>query len=361
MTGLSTRKTLPLALLALLTLVLLIAYMAGMFNDRIAPGTEPRPGADSTDIYRVNPEQRPIFESVPASVEARETTIVAARLLAQVEAITVRAGDYVDAGQVLVRLESEDLEARVGQAEERIRSVQARLTEAQQNLQRAVELRERQLIAEADLDAAQANARTLEAELAGARQSLAEAQTALDYAEIRSPLDGRIVDRFAEPGDTVSPGQKILSLYNPFSLRVEAWVRESLALSLSEGQRMQVSVPALDRTVEARIEEIVPAADPGSRAFRIKAILEADTGLLPGMYTRLELPAGEQQLLLVPAERVAQVGQLNVVWVQGDTGVERRFVRLGEPLANGRVPVIAGLEAGDALLPPPSRGQPPGQ
>jgi RND family efflux transporter MFP subunit len=358
MSGTTRAKTLLSAVAALLVLGLLIAYMAGVFNERITPGAEPRPPAVAADIYRVTPEQRPVFESVPASVEARETTILAARLLSRLEEITVRAGDYVEAGQVLVRLESEDLEARVGQAEERIRSVQARLTEARQSLERARELRQRQLIAEADLDAAEANAMTLEAQLAGARQALAEAQTSLDYAEIRSPLAGRIVDRFAEPGDTVSPGQKILSLYNPFSLRVEAWVRESLALTLAEGQRLSVFVPALARSIEARIEEIVPAADPGSRAFLIKAILEADSGLLPGMYTRVELPAGEQEMLLVPRERVAQVGQLNVVWVQGETGTERRFVRLGEPVDAERVPVIAGLSAGDALLLPPSRGRP---
>jgi hypothetical protein len=71
------------------------------------------------------------------------------------------------------------------------------------------------------------------------------------------------------------------------------------------------------------------------------------------MYARLEVPAGEEELLLVPAERLARVGQLNVAWVQGPEGRERRFVRLGEARRAGdMVPVIAGLAPGDVLLPP---------
>jgi membrane fusion protein (multidrug efflux system) len=351
----SMARTVALSVVALAVLLLLIGFMAGIFNDRIEPGRATLAPAGGGEAWIVTGTTLTATEAVPASVEARETTIVAARLLGRVDSISVRAGDYVEAGQVLVRLEQAELEARVGQAEEGVRSVRARLTEARQNLARAEELRERQLIAQADLDAAQANALALEADLAAAQQSLSEAKTALSYTEIRSPLAGRIVDRFAEPGDTVSPGQKILSLYNPFSLRIEAWVRESLALTLEEGQSLAVEIPALGRRVEARIEEIVPAADPGSRAFRIKAILPGEPGLLPGMYARLQVPAGERDLLLIPEERVARIGQLNVVWVRGPAGPSRRFVRLGESVGDGQVVVSAGLTAGDALLPPPLR------
>lgn len=350
-------RTAVLSLLALAVLLLLIGVMAGVFNARVEPGTQPVRAPASGPAYPLALTTETTFEMVPASVEARETTILASRLLARIEAITVRAGDYVESGQLLVRLQQEDLEARAGQAEQGVRSLQARLAEAQQTLARTRELRDRQLVAEADLDAARANALAMEAELAAARQALSGARTALDYAQIRSPLDGRIVDRFAEPGDTVTPGQKILSLYNPFSLRVEAWVRESLAIGLKAGQSLVVQIPVLERELEGRIEEIVPAADPGSRAFRVKAILTGEPGLLPGMYARLQVPAGRRELLLAPADYVARVGQLNVVWVQGAAGPVRRFVRVGPGRGDGLVEITAGLAAGDALLPPPAAGE----
>lgn len=352
-------KTVVLSLLALAALLLLIGFMAGIFRDRIEPDTAQIVAVSPGAGYALEQSTETAFEVVPASVEAKETTIVASRLLARIDDITVRAGDYVDAGQLLVRLQQGDLEARVGQAEEGVRSLEARQAEAQRTLQRTIELRGRQLVAEAELDAAQANAMSLEAELAASRQALAETRAALGYAEVRSPLDGRIVDRFAEPGDTVTPGQKILSLYNPFSLRVEAWVRESLALKLAQGQYLTVLVPALERQLQARIEEIVPAADPGSRAFRIRAILPGEPGLLPGMYARIRVPAGERRLLLAPLDYIAEVGQLNVVWVRSEGGALRRFVRLGDTREGGSVEVVAGLKAGDVLLPPPARGGQP--
>ncbi|WP_439101642.1 efflux RND transporter periplasmic adaptor subunit [Congregibacter sp.] len=347
------KRTILLSLVALGGLLLLIGVMAGIFRDRTEPGLLALSPADQGDSYTVALREVPAFESIAASVEARETTIIAARLLARVEQITVRAGDYAEAGQLLVNLENEDLEAQVGQTSEAMKSVQARLIEAQQSRDRAVELHERKLIADADLDAANANAAALEAELAAAKQSLEIARTSLSYAKIHSPIDGRVVDRFVEPGDTVSPGQDILSLYNPVSLRIEAWVRESLALTLTEGQEVTVEIPALDSRVAARIEELVPAADPGSRAFKIKAALPAAPGLLPGMYARMLVAGRSQQVVVAPLERIAEVGQLNIAWVNTEAGPARRFLRLGERVDDEHIIVTAGLSPGDELLMPP--------
>ena len=94
-----------------------------------------------------------------------------------------------------------------------------------------------------------------------------------------------------------------------------------------------------------------PAADPGSRSFLVRAVLPSDQTLLPGMYARLQVLAGYRPQLLVPADRVASVGQLDVVWVAHDGVIERRFVRLGQTGPAGMIEVISGLESGDLVLP----------
>lgn len=342
-----------LPVVAVLVLLLMVAFMAGYFNDKIEPDLDAAVPADATGAVPARLEEAPLTEPVPASVEAKETTVISSRLLARITDIAVRAGDYVEQGQLLLQLEQSDLLARAQQAREQIRSVEARLTEARQNLERAEELHKRGLIAVADRDAARANAAALEAELASARQALEEAESAVGYAEIHSPIAGRIVDRFAEPGDTASPGQKLLSLYNPFSLRIEARVREQLALSLQTGQELDVEVPAVENSFTASVEEIVPAADPGSRSFLVRAILPSNRMLLPGMYARLHVPAGTRTRLLVPADRVARVGQLDIVWVAQEGGAVRRFVRLGKAAGDDEIEVIAGLEPGDMVMPLP--------
>lgn len=346
-------KKILLPVTAIAVLLLMIAAMAGYFRDKIEPGTADPPLADTSTATAVVAVTAPFNETVPASVEAKEATLISSRLLARITAIDVRAGDYVEAGQLLLELEKSDLVARAKQARDQVRSVEARLTEAQQNLKRAEDLYKRGLFAAADRDAARADAAALEANLSSARQSLEEAETAVSFSEIRSPIAGRVVDRFAEPGDTASPGTPLLSLYNPFSLWVEARVREQLALSLAMGDELQVEVPAMNRTYMATIEEIVPAADPGSRSFLVKAILPSEKQLLPGMYARMQVPAGDRTRLLIPADRVARVGQLDVVWVAEQGRVLRRFVRLGRPADAGMVEVLAGLAEGELVMPLP--------
>jgi RND family efflux transporter MFP subunit len=346
-------KKLLLPLGAIVVLLLMVAAMAGYFRDKIEPGVNDIQPVDTASAVSVRAESGAFTEPAPASVEAKEATVISSRLLARITSINVRAGDYVEEGQLLLELEKTDLQARAQQARDQVRSVEARLTEARQNLKRSEELHQRRLIAVADRDAARADAASLEADLSSARQALEEAESAVGFSEIRSPIAGRVVDRFAEPGDTASPGAKLLSLYNPYTLRVEARVREELALSLEMGEELQVEVPALDMFYTAKIEEIVPAADPGSRSFLVKAILPAGRILLPGMYARLQVPAGDRTRLLIPADRVAQVGQLDVVWVAEHGRVVRRLVRLGRPAGEGLVEVVSGLQEGEAVMPVP--------
>lgn len=347
----TARSRLVLVALAFLALAAVVALIP---DGRIGPGLSGLPVASGDDLHLVTREIRVATETVPASVEAREATIVASRLLARVQEVGARAGDFVEAGQLLVRLEQEDLVARAAQAVERQRALEARREEAGQALKRALELHERRLIADADLDAARAAAASLEAEAAAAEQAVREARAALSYAEIRSPIAGRVVERLAEPGDTVSPGAPLISVYNPGSLRIEASVRESLALDLQLGQSLTVEVPALRERLVGRVEERVPAASPGSRAFRIRVLVPMVPGLLPGMFARVAIPREEESVILVPRKLVVPFGQLDVAWVASVSGPQRRFLRLGEVVDGDRVRVIAGLEAGERLLEPPS-------
>ncbi len=347
------RKNL-LALAAIAALALAVVWMAGGFTAKVTPGSarlEPVVHADTVAVVEV---VRPLFEPVPASIQAKQATFISSRILAGIEKIAVRAGDTVSKGQLLIELEKTDLQSRASQFGAQANAVKARLTEAKQALVRAMELKRKGLIATADLDKARANHDALVADYAATEQALREAQTAVGFAQIQSPIDGKVIDRFAEPGDTAQPGARLLSIYNPLTLRVEAHVREQLAISLSLEQPLVAEIPSLNKTLNCDIEELVPAADSGSRSFLVKGRLGLEPGLLPGMYARLMVPAGTEKMLLIPADRVARVGQLNVVWVAQQAVSQRRFVRLGKTLEDGSVVVVAGLDAGEKVLPVPT-------
>lgn len=348
MKSLSSKLFVPI--IAIATLLLMIAWMAGVFTQKMPPGLTALSKAESSDTIAVIRREQPIFESVPASIEAKQATLISSRILSRIEKVHVRAGDRVTKGQTLIDLEKTDLQSRVSQAQASIQSVTARLTEARQSLSRARELTQKSLLAQADMDTAQANHDSLVADLMNAKQALEEANAALSFARVTAPIDGRVIDRFAEPGDTAQPGVQLLSLYNPISLRAEANVREKLALSLETGQSLQVIIPALGKSIHSEIEEIVPAGNAGSRSFLIKARLQQSQKLLPGMYAQLHIPAGSQALLLIPRDRVAQIGQLDIVWVANQESVERRLIRTGKTYPDGMIEVISGLVENERIL-----------
>jgi membrane fusion protein (multidrug efflux system) len=337
---------------AVVLLLLIIAWMAGSFKDKVEPALIVPDQTESLEPFTVVLEEILVTEPVPASIGARQATTISSRTLARITQIAVRAGDTVTKGQLLLELERSDLESRLQQAAEKVHSVTARLQEARQNLDRAEQLYERDLVAAAALDEARANHSALTADLATAQQAVRGAEVAISFTEIRSPIDGRVVERFAEPGDTASPGDKLLTLYNPMSMRVEAAVREGLATDLELGQEIRVEIPVMDRVLTARIEELVPAADPGSRSFMVKAQIDYSGQLLPGMYARMLIPAGRETLLLVPKDRVVDYGQLDIVWVDRNGNVDRRFIRTGREIRPGVLEVVSGLEAGEHILPP---------
>ena len=340
---------------AIVVLFIVIAWMAGSFRSKIEPGLTVPEAIPALDTFAVRREKVQLNEPVPAGVGARQATTISSRTLARITHILVRAGDTVSKGQLLLELERSDLESRLQQATEQVRAVTARLTEARRNLARAEQLQQQDLIAAAALDEARANHDALTADLASAQQTVKEAQIAISFTEILSPIDGRVVERFAEPGDTASPGDKLLTLYNPNSMRIEAAVREGLALPLTLGQEIVVEIPVLERSLTARIEELVPAADPGSRSFMVKAQVDYDGQLLPGMYARMLVPAGAESLLLIPVDRVVHYGQLDIVWVLKEGQVERRFIRTGREARRGYLEVLSGLQENELILPPRSQ------
>lgn len=346
-------KKIIVPLLSIGALLLVIAWMAGLFSDKIEPGIKATERTNLGEPAEVRVADVTIIEKVPASVEAAQATLISSRLMARIVAVKVRAGDSVRKGDLLLELENSDIKAQVQQAESRIRATSAKLKEAAQNLGRVQELRAGGVVSVADLDRAQANHETLLAEMSGANQALEEARTALSYTEIIAPFDGRVVDRFAEPGNTAQPGTKLLAIYNPLSLRVEAQVREHLALRLEVGQPLQVEIPSLNKIVDAVIQERVPAADPGSRSFLVKVGVAFDNSMLPGMYARLLVPAGTEKQLLIPADRVVHIGQLDLVWVAQDGNSYRRFVRIGKVVDDNMVEILSGLAEGDMILPLP--------
>lgn len=342
------------ALLAFGALIVALAYLAGFFTQKIAPdrvaATAQPTQQRELRTFTVQMVTEPVLERAAGTVRSRTETVVSARITGTITSVNVRVGDSVRVGELLVRLDVRELESRLKQQQDYLAGAQARVNEARPSFDRMRALLDRGVVPKAEFDRARAVLRTAEAERARAEEAVREAETGLSYATILAPIDGRVVDRLAEPGDMAVPAESLLRLYDPGRLRLEANVRESLGSRLNPGDPLEVHIGALDAELQGTVEEIVPLADPGSRTFLIKVALPELKNLYPGMFGRLLLPTGSAQRIYVPAGAVEHAGQLAFVTVVSEQGPQRRFVREGKRTGNDQVEILSGLAPGDRLI-----------
>jgi RND family efflux transporter MFP subunit len=341
--------------------VVLLLALAGKFARKIAPermGTAAAPGRPlkGETLVPVAVRRIPTIESAVGTIRAVHETAVGSKLLAKVVAVHVQAGQEVKNGDVLVRLDDRDLVAQVRQAEARVNAARAARDLAQTEFDRIKPLYERGVEAKSAYDQAEAALKTTQAELEQAEQALEHARASLEYATIRSPIDGKVIDKRVEVGDTVTPGQTVVTLFDPTRMQLVASVRESLTHRLSTGQMIGVHIDALNLTCEGRVSEIVPEAESASRTFAVKVTGPCPSGVYSGMFGRLLIPLDEEEVLTVPQRAVRKVGQLDIVDVaqsdsSGQKWLVRRVVQLGRPLGDD-VQVLSGLRAGEEVALP---------
>lgn len=320
-----------------------------------------------------------------ATLRGHNTAIITSKTQGFVRRLLVKTGSRVRAGQLLAVLASKELEAGVQRAHAAIAEAQqARLeadgaieaaaanqTLAQLSYERSSKLLEASAVTRHDFDQAtaqrratgaqhamaSARQRAADARIAQAKAALAEAEANLSYTRVTAPFSGRVIEQRIDPGNLASPGTPLLVLEQAGRFRAEASVEEALVGRVHANTRATVRIDALDREVDGRVSEIVPAVDVGSRAFLVKVELPESLlahGAQPGLYARVSFRLGVRPRLAVPFSAIAPWGQLDRVFVVEGGRAHARIVTLGERQGDV-VEVLSGLDAGEALVTrPPS-------
>jgi RND family efflux transporter MFP subunit len=332
-------------------LVLVWLALRAIWGGKIRPGLldERSDQIPNQPLAVVLSEQLPVRREVIGSVQSRVPVEAASRVAARVTEVKVHAGDRVGRGQILVTLDSSDLRAQVAQAQGQLTAAQADLARTRADEKRFSALFARGSVTAREHDAAEAAYTGAAGRVAQARAGLGAAQAGLEYATVRSPVAGVVVERLTEPGDLAMPGKTLVRLYDETALRVQLEVPEDLARYIALGTFLDVSVVANGATYHTPVNEIVPASDPSSRIVLIRASLPSGQGLQPGMFARASFTAGAETVLTVPRDAIQEVGQLETARIVSDGKVETRMVSLGRSL-DRRVEVLSGLRAGDRVV-----------
>jgi len=276
--------------------------------------------------------------SAPARIRSRQSATISSRVPAIVLALPFREGDSVRAGEVLVRLDNAPQRASVSSAE-------ALLQAAESDNRRVRNL----LLKDAATPREAEGART---RLEAARSSVAAARDGLSTTAIRAPFAGRIVSKSANVGDLANPGAPLLELQGGAALELVTTLEPVDVASIRVGQKLQVHVDGVFRAVHATVYSIAPAADDATHRVDVLLNLDADPGLKPGLFARVDLPvtkAGEAGPLSIPEDAVLRRGGLTGVFAVKDGRAFLRWIALGRDLGH-RIEVRAGLVEGESVV-----------
>ncbi len=241
----------------------------------------------------VKVEKGDITNTVTATgtIEAIITVNVGTQVSGILEHVYVDFNDIVKKGQLLAKLDETPLKTQLAQSQSQVDQAQAQLTFQEATFNRMKPLYEKQLIAKSDYDQALYNYENSKASLSNAKSALARSQVNLDYATITSPIDGVVLNRAVEEGQTVAASFNTPTLFtivnNLTQMEVQTSVDEADIGKIQQGQRVEFTVDAYpDMKFEGTVSQVRLQPVTTNNVVTYVVILNApnpDKKLMPGM------------------------------------------------------------------------------
>ncbi len=270
-------------------------------------------------------------------LEAERRVSVLARTTGLVEKLAAEEGDLVRQGQVMVRLNKDELSLNLRQAAQAF-------DDASTHRDRIKALYERDMVSQSEHDAAQLR-------WDNAQIALEEAQLNLAYADVTAPIAGVVTQRLVEVGDLVRGNQEVFVVADRDPLLVRIFAPEQRMYQLHPGQEATIAVEALpDTSFRGRIRMISPEVDPASGTVKVTLEVASDGVLKPGMFATVRIITEQRpQTLIVPKKALILETDADDVFLIENNTVRRVAVELG--FAEGdQVEIVAGLKEGDQVV-----------
>ncbi len=273
-----------------------------------------------------------------APIEAHDEAMVVAKVGGEVRQIYVEEGDFVQAGQVLARLDGDRLRLTLAQTD-------ANLRKLERDYKRTLDLSEKGLVSKS-------TAENTKYDLDALRAAYDSARLELNYTEIRAPIAGVVSARNIKVGNTISPNDPTFTVTNLDPLLAYVHVPEKEYRKIASGQGAEVVVDALGgQSFKGSISRISPTVDPQTGTFRARVEVPDPTRTLkPGMFARVNIVYERRQdALQLPRTAILDADGQQSVYVVADGKAQQRVIRTG--LANGGwIEVLDGLQGDEKVV-----------
>ena len=294
------------------------------------------------------------FLAVNGKVQAKNTANLSTRIMGFVNKVPVNIGEKVEKGQLLVSINSTDLQAKKAQIEANITEATAAYNNAEKDYYRFKNLFEEQSASQKELDDITAHFEMAKARLEAAKQMRNEINAQFAYTNIIAPFSGIITHKTVEKGDMANPGQLLISMETPGDFEVMALVPETEIAQIKKGTKVVVDVKSINTSITGKVTEVSTSASKTGGQYLVKIDLDkTDDNILSGMYTTVRFPIehkSQSSMILVPKDAIISQGQLSGIYTvsQSNTAI-LRWLRLGRTFGN-EVEVLSGLSSGESYI-----------
>ena len=310
-----------------------------------------------------------IYGEYVGRIRAQQFVEIRARVEGYLEKMLFAEGTYIKKDQVLFIIDPKLYKARVDKAKAQLNKDKANAVKAERDLQRIQPLYDQNAASKLDLDNAVASYESAKAEVAMSEADLAQAEMALGYTTVRSPISGYISERNVDIGTLVGPGGKSLlaTIVKSDTVRVDFSMTgldylNSKARNVNLGQKdttrklnPYITITLPDNSVyplKGLVDFADPQVDPKTGTFSVRAeMANPDHILLPGQFTRVKLLLDvRENAIIVPTKAIIiEKGGAYIFVVRHDDVVEKRFVELGPEVGNNTV-VERGLSSNERIV-----------
>jgi HlyD family secretion protein len=332
---------------------------------------------ETATVTSVYPSQSYTMLNATGYVVPQRKAAVASKGQGRVEWLGVLEGSQVKEGQVIARLESDDVSASLLQAQAQIKVAQANLELQRAELKNAeIDLKRYKVLAPqgaipatqfdaalARFDKAKASMNSDEAAIVSARANAKAAQVAVDQTVIRAPFDGVVLEKHANVGDNITPFSSasdskgaVVTIADMKTLEVEADVAESNIARITVDQPCEIQLDALpDARFAGRVSRIVPTVDRSKATVLVKVrFVERDERVLPDMSAKIAFlskpvpPEEKKAVIAVQPSAVVTRGDRQVVYAVTQEHAHEVTVKTGERI--GDLITVQGIKAGDTVV-----------
>lgn len=317
--------------------------------------------APTAGVAKVTRED--LYKQVTMAAEFRPYAEVAlhAKVSGYVKTMNVDFGDQVKAGQLLATLEVPELQDELHNAQAAGQKAEADYTNAHLIYTRLLSVNNDHpnLVAQQDLDTAQANNLATTAAIAAAKANVEKYQTMVAYTQITAPCDGVVTHRYADPGTLIQAGTSsdtqalpLVRVSDNYRLRLDFPVTVDYVKDVQLGATVEVRVESLNgKALTGTISRFTHEVDDNTRTMTTEIeVPNPNLELVPGMYATVVLKVEQRlQALAVPTEAVINGQPPAILVVNRDNEIEQRAVTLGLETAD-KYEILCGLHEGDLVV-----------